>query len=183
MPDVVQLVHPDGSSIRFDAVVGGRLAVSDDVTTHPLEDGSSVSDHVTRGPWGVSLRVLHTESPQEGDGGATGPDRVFQALDFLGRCRGELLTLVLDRRFRTIGRLVLTRQSGEIRRLRDLPLELEFRQVRIAYSERVSPPMADPQESGSSATEDADEQGAGAEASEADTESASILARLLGMGG
>lgn len=183
MADLVQLVHPDGSFVRFDAALGGRLAVSDDVTTHPLEDGFSVSDHVTRGPWGVSLRVLQTESPQEGDGGTTGPDRVYQVLDFLGRCRGELLTLVLDRRFRTIGNLVLTRQSGEIRRLRDLPLELEFRQVRVAYSERVSPPMADPQESGSAASEDADEQSAGDEVSADDTASASILARLLGMGG
>ena len=177
------IVHPDASSLQVDATIGGSLVASDQVTTHPIEDGASVADHVNLGPRTLLLRVLSTETPLESTRPTTsGPDRIVQVRDFLERCRGERLTVLLDddRWPDGFDDLVLQRSAEEIRRIRDLPLDLEFVQVRVANQGSAEVPAADRQTPGFARNADAAEQAAGAEGSQADADDASVLLTLFG---
>lgn len=173
------LIHPDGSSFEFDAVLGGSLLTSDTVTTHPVEDGAAVADHVDRGPLVVTLSGLTTESPLK-KGVTTGPERVAEALEFLGRARGQRLTLLTeDDRFGQIDGLVITRGVGTIRALRDLPLDLELVQVRTATAQLVQVQQDQREAAEFDEPADAGEQSTGASGSAADGEDTSLLHGLL----
>ena len=176
------ILHPDGSSLEVDATIGGSILVADQVTAHPIEEGSAVVDHVNRGPLVLALRVLSTETPIEGRGAdSSGPDRIGQVRDFLERCRGERLSVLLDDdRFPQLDDLVLQRTAQEIRRLRDLPMDLEFVQVRVASSSTVQVPAADRQAPGFSSNADAAEQAAGGSAPPGGADDASVLVTLFG---
>lgn len=173
------LIHPDGSSFAFDAVLGGSLLTQDTVTTHPVEDGAAVADHVDRGPLVVTLTALTTESPIK-KGVSTGPERVSDALEFLERARGQRLTLLTeDDRFGQIDGLVLTRNTGTIRALRDLPLDLELVQVRTATAQLVQVEQDQREAAEFDEPADAGEQSTGTSGSEDDGEDVSLAHRLI----
>lgn len=175
------ILHPDGSSLEFDALVSGSIIDVDQVTSHPIEDSAAVSDHVALGPRLLIVRVLSTETPIEGRAESSGPNRIVEVRDFLERCRGERLTVLLDDfRFRQIDDLVLQRTSAEIRRFRDLPLDLEFVQVRVASAEVVAVPAAARQSSAFSPAANGSEQSSGAAGGAAAAADASLLVSIFG---
>ena len=175
------ILHPDGSSLTIDALIGGSLVTSDQVTSHPVDDSSAVADHVNLGPRTLSLQIVQTEAPREDTTDTSGPDRIIEIRDFLESCRGQRLSVLLDdKRFPQIDDLVLQRSAETIRRQRDLPVDLEFVQVRVATQGSAQIPQAVRQSSAFKRPADGSDQGAGASGSAAETADASLLVTLFG---
>ncbi len=73
----------DGETWRPDAVVRFSAPRTLSVTTHPVEEGVTVADHVQRQPTRISIECVLTENPV-GVGGATGGRvHVKELLDWL----------------------------------------------------------------------------------------------------
>lgn len=53
----------DGSFLVCDAVLDAQHEATCDVTEHAIEDGSSISDHVVRKPFSMSMTLVATQTP------------------------------------------------------------------------------------------------------------------------
>lgn len=63
-PTLVQLLHPDGSSILlFDAVMQEQYDRAVQPTGFPVEDGANISDHAIQAPFALSMTGLVSDTP------------------------------------------------------------------------------------------------------------------------
>jgi len=86
----------DGAQMVFDGVLGYSLDPRVILTEHPIEDGSSVSDHAIKMPLRLTMRIQVSESPMvanESTETITGPARLQEAMRFLSESVGELMTI------------------------------------------------------------------------------------------
>lgn len=174
------IVHPDGSSLTLDATTRIVVMDGDLLSSHPIEGGIAVSDHVQAQPRAVQVSGLLTESPREDQSDTGGPDHVRQAIEFLTKCRGERLTLLLDDREGQIDNMALIRIPRTLRRFRDVPIDLEFAEVRVAEAGTVRLEAAERQANGADPSVDAGEQATSETSSTTADQDSSVLVALFG---
>lgn len=132
----------DGETLAADGWITGVVDGEATVTDHPVEDGSTISDHVQAQPVQITLEIRQTETPLEGADGPTGEERVQQALRFLEDARqaGELLTVDLPR-VGVYENMVVASRSMEIDQRKEGRFEVVLRQIEIAEVSIVSVPI------------------------------------------
>lgn len=141
------ITRPSGEVLRLDRTDAESYSPSSTITEHPIEDGSTVSDHIQSRPLPITVEGIITESPYDrGDVGVligrTGVDRINAALEFLRAASTEILT-VESTRLGSFSSYGLASYQHRIGVLRELRLSLNLRQVRLAEVETVSiPPLA-----------------------------------------
>jgi hypothetical protein len=139
----VSIIRDDGSALTFDGVLDYTLSSSVNVTDHPIEDGSTVSDHAQVQPKRLTVRGIVTETPYDNVDNVGGPDRVARALEFLDAAAGELLTVVTER-FGTLENMALTSYPTTADQVRRLLFDVEFKAVRIAVAGLIDIPPSAP---------------------------------------
>jgi hypothetical protein len=139
------ILRPDGSSLTFDGVLSETYSPRVEVTSHPIEDGSAVSDHAQRIPETFGARVVVTETPSAPRDGLTvgGPERIQTAIRFLESCVGELLLVGKVRTGLAVS-VMLTGYPYTIDGNRRVIFDLSFKQVRIAQAATVEIPASKP---------------------------------------
>tara|TARA_R110001599_G_scaffold100302_2_gene256829 strand:- start:2286 stop:2873 length:588 start_codon:yes stop_codon:yes gene_type:complete len=138
----------DGESIVLDVVTSLMLQSSASVSRHPLEDGTSVSDHRSVENTRVELSCRITHTPLDtADGDESGVDRVQKVSDFLnalGSATGDdkgTLTLSSDsEKIDTVENLALVGWPKTVTRLGGAGFQLSFVQVRFATVETTAVP-------------------------------------------
>jgi len=96
------IVTQGGSIVEPDSAITVNHGNECETTTHPIEDGTSITDHIIRKPNTVSLRLLFSPFPLSGDDLAPrGVDRPVRAFDVLSRAmqRRETVTIATDGQF------------------------------------------------------------------------------------
>jgi hypothetical protein len=79
-----QFVLPSGVTITPDTCTATQQAYTAEATTHPVEDGSSIADHVIRKPAGLSFTTTWTPRPPDDSyQPPPGDDRPMGAFVFL----------------------------------------------------------------------------------------------------
>lgn len=156
------VVRDDGQFWAFDLASRIARSPSARVTDHPVESGTSISDHVVREPDRLTVAATVTRSPMEGRtyGQPTGREREAAAVAFLGSCWGQMLTL--DFPGEKIEGYVLAGFAHERGAYGATKFSLEFREIVVVDSQTVDIPLsqAAPDTSAGLASEvDAGEQG------------------------
>lgn len=147
----VSIIRADGSTtLSFDGVLDYTLTSSVAVTDHPIEDGSSVSDHAQKQPKTLSVRGIVTETPYDNVDSSGGPDRVARALEFLDAAAGELLTVVTER-FGTLSNMALTRYPTTADQVRRLLFDVELKAIKVATAGLIDIPPTAPTTSSAAA--------------------------------
>ena len=155
----VQLETPDGDAFQFDAWISGNFGGQTVVTDHPIEDGSTISDHSQIEPLQITLDVRQTETPLDiPDDGFEGEERITEAMDFLRRVgrAGDPLTATIPR-IGVFENMILAAWPNEIDRRRSSAFEVTLRQIEIAVTAIVGVPIefvADDSRSGQQEEED-----------------------------
>jgi hypothetical protein len=134
------IVREDGTTLTFDAVPRLGFSPSVNVTDHPIEDGSVISDHAQAQPLLISITGLVSESPFTSTSSTGGAARVLAAIDFLKACEGQLVSVVSDR-LGTFENCLVTRYPYDLTVKRSLVFEVELKQVRIATAGSVTLPV------------------------------------------
>lgn len=140
----------DGSSLTFDTSEVIRYSQSVDVTEHPIEDGSVVSDHAQIRARNWTLRAAITETPYDtairGDSGpVTGPARLARAVAFLDRVLGQPL-FFSGTKGRRYGNALITSWDDEDSLAGVKWFSLAFKQIRIAQATTVEIPATRPRQ-------------------------------------
>jgi len=136
----ITIVREDGrTTLTFDAVISYALTGTVSVTDHPVETGSTVSDHAQRQPKQLAITGIVSETPYASVASSGGADRTAQALAFLDAAAGELLTVVTAA-FGTLQNMVLTRYPTTADNVRRFTFDLEFKQVTLATAGLVEIP-------------------------------------------
>ena len=144
----ITIVREDGrTTLTFDAVIRYARVRTISVTSHPVETGSTVSDHAQVQPDQLTITGIVSETPYASVASSGGADRTAQALAFLDGAAGELLTVVTAA-FGTLRNMVLTRIPTEADNVRRLGFDLEFRQVVLATAGLVDIPPEQTSSSG-----------------------------------
>jgi len=139
----VQLETVDGEVFRFDAWITGNFGGQSNVTDHPIEDGSTISDHSQAEPLLITLDVRQTETPLlDPDDGLEGEERITEAMAFVDRVgrSGEPLTVTIPR-IGVYNNMVLTAWPNEIDRRRSTAFEIALKQIEIAQTAIVDVPI------------------------------------------
>lgn len=139
----ISIVNEAGTTFTFDAVGEVTLDASVDVTEHPVEDGSDVSDHAQVKAKRLHFRGVVTESPYDNVDTSGGADRVTRALEFLDGIAGATVTIISSV-FGTLENMAITRYPATRGQLRRLLFDLEFKQIRIATAALVVVPVEAP---------------------------------------
>jgi len=136
----ISIIRADGSTtLSFDGVITYSLARSVTTTDHPIEDGSTITDHAQRQPAILGVRAVVTETPWVHVSSSGGAARVSAALDFLDAAAAERLTVVTDR-YGTLENMLLTRYPSTEEGAGKLEWDLEFREIKIATAGLVEVP-------------------------------------------
>lgn len=132
------IIRQDGTaSLTFDAATED-YSPAIDVTEHPIEDGSSVTDHAQIRPLVFGITGTVTESPFS-DTEEGGPARVERARDFLEAAQGQLLEVETDR-WGTIRNVMLTGWPHQVTSRRSTTFGCTFKVVKIARAGRATIP-------------------------------------------
>ncbi len=179
------LEHPDGTSLELDVTLGIALSPSAVVSSHPVEEGSPISDHVQQQNTAITIEAVITETPFGPEGTPAGDDHLRDVIAFLDRAKGARLQLV-DDKAGTFDDVVIVRAPTSFDVVRRMPLTIEFAQIRVATASTVEIPATAPavgQQGGAPGSADVGEQPTddptGAEASGA-TSALATLADLFG---
>lgn len=121
------LIRPDGQTLTFDATPRVSWQKNVSITDHPIEDGSTVSDHAQQQPDRVTLTGVVSDSPL----GEASTDRVREALAFLNEAGSRAELLELESRFGVTGNWLLESWPHDVTQLRALAFEVSLRKVRI----------------------------------------------------
>lgn len=140
---VYLLRQSDGAVLTFDAVGSIDRKTSSRATRHPVEDGSTTSDHVQREPDRFSVKdAIVSESPLAGVGSrATGLARVSEALAWFEESQGELVSL--GWRGELYENLVVTGFPYSYDKLRRRRFSISLEQIRIARADVVFVDLSD----------------------------------------
>lgn len=156
------IIRANGSSLSLDVAPAETYDHQLDITSHPVEDGVEITDHIQRRPRSITVTGLVTETPLGGNTGGIG--RVLNARAFLEAIEGEIVDLVTDR-YGTLTGYALQSWPHQVRDLQDMPITLTFREIRTATIQSVTIPpevpidsartgMESEQDLGPQATED-----------------------------
>lgn len=127
----------DGSTLALDGVVTVQLAYSVEVTDHPIEDGSVVTDHAVKQPLLITVDGIVTETPIRNDAQTSGIERTQGALDWLTSSTGKLIDVVTER-LGTFSNCLLTGYPTTIDNVRRLRIPIALKQVVVATAGSVS---------------------------------------------
>lgn len=187
------LINSAGESFSMDATVELAVSAGAQTSDHPVENGSTVSDHIIRVPSRYVLRGIVTESPFATSVNlTTGAERVTAAIDFIEAAvaQGDLLSLVSDR-LGVVPNLVPVRWDHRFTARLGAQLEVHLKQLLLSEAGFVEIPpgiastpvadvgMPDEQDAGDQATESTAEPD-GTDPPQT-VEDKSVLAGLLGL--
>jgi hypothetical protein len=163
---------PDRSILMFDSTTRIDFAEDAAVTSHPIEDGSAVTDHVQRLPRTLALTGIISASTFQ-ESVTSGVDREQTAKDFFEEIWGQEV-LVVTARFGVLPGYTLRRLTSFIDNRKRTVFSAEFIRVEKATSEAVTVDSSDSQVSsgfdgGSDVGEQSTSSNAGAPAAETDS--------------
>jgi hypothetical protein len=138
----VTLTRPNGQTLTFDASPRQSHDVQVNLTEHPIEDGSTISDHGQARPREMSITGIVSETPLTGAVG--GPVRIEDALRFLTEAGEGVERLTVTTRLGTSSGWVLMSWPHDVTVLRGLVFELRLRQIRIASATVITLPREVP---------------------------------------
>ena len=139
----VQLETVDGDAFRFDAWITGSFGGQANVTDHPIEDGSMISDHSQAEPRVITLDVRQTETPLiDPDDGLEEGERITEAMAFLDRIgrAGTRLTVTIPR-IGVFRDMVLQAWPNDITNSRSASFEIALKQIEVAQTQIVTVPV------------------------------------------
>lgn len=142
------IIREDGRSWTFDGASQLGLSRSQRVTEHPIEDGSTIADHLARQPDREKIPAVVTAHPREDHGQPRGTARLALARAFVEGCYGQRLTI----RHETLGFLtdrVLVDHAETLSAMTRIVFNLSLKQVIIATAESVDIPADAPSASAS----------------------------------
>lgn len=142
------IVREDGRFWTFDGAPSLKLSRTQRVTEHPIEDGSTVTDHLVRQPDRERIPAVVTAHPRETYGHPTGTSRLRGARIFVEGCLGQRLT-ISHPNIGVLTNRVLAGFSETHTQATKLVFELDIKQIIIATAESVDIP-ADAPASGAS---------------------------------
>lgn len=177
----VSIIRDDGQTLTLDGTFREQWSQEQRATDHPIEDGSTVTDHLQPLPRSLTLDCSVTETPLGPVSGLTGAERVLAARDFLDGCRQQVLSVVTSR-FGTLENMALITWTYNITSARSLPLTLRFRELEFAETGSVQIPADAPTEEASDGAPDATDSGTQSTTTVDDDEAEedkSILASLV----
>lgn len=144
MSSVIITRLPDLTTFEFDLVEEENYDESVKVTEHPVETGSSPSDHAAEEPIKIAMRLMVTETPLIGQQpvGAVGSLRVFLATKFLQECKKKALN-VTTTQDGTFTNLMIESFSYSKNIAKNRIFDVKFKQVRFGVAQTVQiPPTA-----------------------------------------
>ncbi len=134
------IIRSDGTSLTLDNTIGENHDRQLLLTSHPVEAGAAITDHIQAQPAVITVIGVVTETPI-GLGQVAGLDRVLDARGFLEIIQGELVDIV-STRFGTLIGYALQSWPHQVRVFKDLPITLTFREIRTASVQSVAiPPL------------------------------------------
>ena len=120
----------DGSTWTPDAAVQLTVSRQPSVTSHPIEEGIDVADHVQPQPRRITATLVVTENPKTGLGG---PARIRQRLAWLEQTGNEARPVdIVTRRHGVFLRYAMSSISFPINGVASARFELEFTEIRVA---------------------------------------------------
>lgn len=131
----VTLIRPNGEELQLTSPTRS-FESHVTVTDHPLEDGTTISDHIEVMPDRITIEGVVSETTIGGDG----TDSVRWALDFLNEAGRGAELLELETRYGVFEPLVLLEWPYDETQLRGLTFQLVLREVQIANVETVRLP-------------------------------------------
>lgn len=134
----------DGTSFTPDAVMKEDIVQDVRVTDHPIEDGSSVSDHSQTLPLRIVITCLVTESPISSfESEIDGVQRILDAFSFLNGAVGQLLSYQSDR-YGLYESMMIEGFPSSVTKMRSAPFTISLKQVKIATFATVDIAPEDP---------------------------------------
>lgn len=139
--------------ITFDATISEIHSASAEVTSHPVEKGIDITDHIRRMPDELNITGIVTDTPlvvttqdQEASPASTGGDRnqrAISAYEFLIQSKDEgrlinVFTKLRDYRNMAMVSINVVRDANESRIIR---ATIELREILIAVTEQVEAPI------------------------------------------
>jgi hypothetical protein len=166
-----------GQIVDFDAVLEEVHELPAEITSHPVQRGVEVADHVRPGPLVISLRAIVTTTPLRTPSFGAPADRMSSVVDRLrlAQVRGELVTYLGQRGLHED--LAVGDVSAPYTSLRGLEITIRLQQLRVAEAQLVPVPRAATpsgqrlRDRGKQPTEEVE-----------DEESVSMLSKLTGFG-
>lgn len=150
----VSVIRQDGEGTwTFDACPIEDYSTEIDVTEHPIEDGSKVSDHAEEQPLEIEVEGYVSESPFSDDFKADVDNRVNEALSFFRGLSGKLLTIT-SQKLGSFSDCMLTGYPHQVNVSEGIVIRASFVQVIIAESERVELPPERPKPERASSVSD-----------------------------
>ena len=142
MTEYVTIIRPSGEVLQIDALITGNFEGSANITDHPIEDGSRISDHSDPEPLRITAEIRQSETPLEIVTGPFGAARIRETMRFFEEAGrgGESLTLIVPR----IGEfddLLLASWPNEITVRKDSTFQLVFQQIEQAVVTLVTVPV------------------------------------------
>lgn len=156
------------------------------VSTHPVEQGADIADHIRQDPKRVTISGVFSATPlgTTDDLEAEGPERLQGARDRLTALLGQVLTYVAEDDLMDACAIVALTLAQGPDTGDAVPFEATLQEVRQVSTQSVTiPPEATPPDKKAAASSDVDRgDQTGTDASETDTARASsILSDLLGL--
>jgi len=187
MSSVIITRLPDLTSFEFDLVEDESYDESVKVTEHPVETGSSPSDHAAEEPIKLSLKVMVTETPmlRYQTVGAVGSLRVFLATKFLQECKKKALN-VTTTQDGTFTNMFIESFSYSKNIAKNRIFDIKLKQVRFGIAQTVQIPPTAPAKAaktGASTAQSAGQQATSAAgASQAAKDQSSLYSILSSIG-
>lgn len=187
MPEAYLVRQDNGDRFTPDVVMSIGYSRDAKITSHPIEDGSTVSDHSQPGNMPITLKAMVTETPFAFAGQVGGISRVRQAAEWIDTAMksGALLTLV-SRRMGSKANCLLKGFNYTVDSRRRLIFDVRIVQVTIATATEIMISEEDIAESEDSSYSYTDEVDVGEQATTttetdetAEEEDISALAALL----
>jgi len=139
-----------------------QFSPSVETTDHPIEDGSTVTDHAQSQPLTIGVQGIVSATPLVGPDQTVSGDLLRDAVDFFGRAEEKPLRLETDR-LGDFGTVLLESYDHEVTPQNKLVFELEFKEVKFATFETVEIPPEAPSGEGGADSEMPDEQDVGSQ--------------------
>jgi len=146
MSSPLVIFREDGARWSFDGCSRIAYQPRARITDHPIEDGTTTSDHRQELPRTLTISATVTATPRSGAtfGQPTGNARIWAARDFLDKCVGFCTIVTPDE---TYSGYMLAGWGHERTASRRLRFSIEFRAVRVATAQSVTIPASQPVES------------------------------------
>lgn len=132
-----------GESLTTDGVLGETYTPSAAVTSHPIEDGTTIADHVQRLPYTLSITALWTTTPAPERAGTlpTGSARLDAVREFIAKLFDTPSPLdIYSARSGVLLNAILVRATTAAPINSGLVITLEFQEIIIVAGSAVALP-------------------------------------------